>query len=574
LPEFAVETLFFLTPPGQAGGDLSLIHKTILPFFHRELNENQADENVKMGSPLVGFGDVLDFLTFPDNDHLLRLIKYRVLELTRRKEGGMGLVVFRPEITFLEIVRHGRFHFPIKDDHPGLFGSIRGPGHLAFRIGISGFSEPDPVALDDFGESLGRGLIGKTIEVEKRPAVEVLKDKGQFHPVHGAESPPQAHGFPVEVIIIRVFLPGGYRPDRLIGRTLERPVGKDVQISEARAFIVIRRVEFEHGLGVRAVIMAHRGPVGFRGEEILAPPEQEKGLGLILIGPRDQGNIIEIAGFQLGKNGPGQEVIVLNRGKTETFPGYIFAGGDVELFQNFLVALLAQAGEVRGGTSELFGRPPAGLIAGFPRPGHIAPAALDDRALEKALGQGGGQEGADAGTPGRLPEDRDVSRIPAEVGDIIFNPLQGKNLVEHPIVAGALMGVFPGQLLVGQESEGSQAVIDAGHDEIAVRGQAVAEPGRGGRRPAEKTASVDKDHHREGPGFPRAPDIQVQAVFRIGSRGVIKKLVHAELSAHVSPAGGVAHPLPGDGRLGRSPAGIADRGGGVGDAFPETGAAA
>jgi hypothetical protein len=46
LPEFAVETLFFLAPPGQAGADFSLIHKTILPFFHRELNKNQADENV------------------------------------------------------------------------------------------------------------------------------------------------------------------------------------------------------------------------------------------------------------------------------------------------------------------------------------------------------------------------------------------------------------------------------------------------------------------------------------------------------------------------------------------------
>jgi hypothetical protein len=41
LPEIAVETLFFLAPPGQTGGDLSVIHKIILPFFPPEVNENQ-----------------------------------------------------------------------------------------------------------------------------------------------------------------------------------------------------------------------------------------------------------------------------------------------------------------------------------------------------------------------------------------------------------------------------------------------------------------------------------------------------------------------------------------------------
>ena len=58
-------------------------------------------------------------------------------------------------------------------------------------------------------------------------------------------------------------------------------------------------------------------------------------------------------------------------------------------------------------------------------------AALRDRPPEQALGARHGQQRGDAHRAGRLTEDRHVDGTPAEGGDVVPHPLQGRHQVEQ-----------------------------------------------------------------------------------------------------------------------------------------------
>ena len=92
-------------------------------------------------------------------------------------------------------------------------------------------------------------------------------------------------------------------------------------------------------------------------------------------------------------------------------------------------------------------------------------AALRDRSPEQPLGAGHGEQGADAHRTSRLTEDGDVGGITAEGGDVVPDPLQGRDLVEQAEVGGAVAQI--------QEPVGPDAPVED-HADDAVAGEATA----------------------------------------------------------------------------------------------------
>ena len=67
--------------------------------------------------------------------------------------------------------------------------------------------------------------------------------------------------------------------------------------------------------------------------------------------------------------------------------------------------------------------------------------------------------------PARLSEDRNVSRIAAEVRNIIANPPQHLLLVQPRVVSGTELGKLSRKILVREEGENVQAKIERNNDD-------------------------------------------------------------------------------------------------------------
>ena len=79
--------------------------------------------------------------------------------------------------------------------------------------------------------------------------------------------------------------------------------------------------------------------------------------------------------------------------------------------------------------------------------------------MEQALGSGHRQQSADFSRSAGLPKDGDVIRVAAEIGDVVADPLERGNRVQHPHVRclGEFRAADIGQV---QKTERVQPVVD------------------------------------------------------------------------------------------------------------------
>ena len=68
---------------------------------------------------------------------------------------------------------------------------------------------------------------------------------------------------------------------------------------------------------------------------------------------------------------------------------------------------------------------------------------------------------ADGGCASRLPKDGDPFLVSTKEVDVLVDPLQRHDLVEHAHVAGALVCVQ------AEEAQWAQAVVDGDHDHVS-----------------------------------------------------------------------------------------------------------
>ena len=210
-------------------------------------------------------------------------------------------------------------------------------------------------------------------------------------------------------------------------------------------------------------------------------------------------------------------------------------------------------------------------------------AALDDRAVEEALGAPREQETEDIPAARGLSEDGDIVRVATEGRDVLLHPIEGADGVEGAEVARALGGAaFPtAERGVPEPPEGPEAVVDRHHHDVVGGRQvaAVVEAGAADR----VAATVDPEHDRESARAgdhiarlcPRRVDVEVEAVLvaddalraaRLACEGA------RELGTGVSRGQGLAHTVPARWRLRRPPAEGADRRIRVGNPAPDVAA--
>ena len=120
-----------------------------------------------------------------------------------------------------------------------------------------------------------------------------------------------------------------------------------------------------------------------------------------------------------------------------------------------------------------------------------------------------------------LAEDRHLARVAAEGRDVLGHPAQRQALVQDAVIAGKA------QFAAGQEAQGTQAVVERHHDQVAGRGEvgAVIDRQRAG---AEQEGAAMDEHHDRQPLAPldrgaRRPDVEEQAVLGVaGGRAVLR----------------------------------------------------
>ena len=132
------------------------------------------------------------------------------------------------------------------------------------------------------------------------------------------------------------------------------------------------------------------------------------------------------------------------------------------------------------------------------RLGRVVRAALRDRAVEQARGQGGGEVRMHAQPTGGLAEDRHVVAVAAELRDVALDPPQRGLLVHEPVVARGLVGRFGAQRRVREEAEEPEAVVQRDDDRALLdqprRVVVVA-------LAHDQRAAVQPDHHRKALGL-------------------------------------------------------------------------
>jgi hypothetical protein len=169
--------------------------------------------------------------------------------------------------------------------------------------------------------------------------------------------------------------------------------------------------------------------------------------------------------------------------------------------------------------------------------------------MEQAAGGRHRQQRADFGPAAGLAEDHHIRRIAAEPGDVVADPVQARDEVEHADVARR--GIFLStDLSEVQIAEDVQAMVDRDdHHVAATRERGSVDP-RPGAALLGESATVDPEHHRALAPVVDAwrPDVEDQAVLIEALRWIRLRRQHLG-EAHVlrrlmTVTKRIAHPVP------------------------------
>ena len=93
-------------------------------------------------------------------------------------------------------------------------------------------------------------------------------------------------------------------------------------------------------------------------------------------------------------------------------------------------------------------------------------AALADGSVKQAFCRGHRHQGGHFSAAAGLPEDRDIARIAAEIGDVIPHPFERQHDIAMPGVAG--IGIFRaadiGEIKIAENIE---PMVDRDHNDVA-----------------------------------------------------------------------------------------------------------
>jgi hypothetical protein len=206
----------------------------------------------------------------------------------------------------------------------------------------------------------------------------------------------------------------------------------------------------------------------------------------------------------------------------------------------------------------------------------IGRSALDDRLVEQSGGGRSGQKSRHTHTPGRLAEQRDVSRVAAELVDVVPYPGQGGHLVGQAPVAAPrpVLSVQPRltrifECRMSEKAEQAEAVVDGDDHDIALARQQSAPVEGRGPGPRHEGTTVDPHHDRTTSGVePGGPHVEIQAVLGELPRGPAQCLIHEALGLRGDRPEAVAltNARPWFGRHRRTPSPVTGRGCGIRDA--------
>jgi hypothetical protein len=199
-------------------------------------------------------------------------------------------------------------------------------------------------------------------------------------------------------------------------------------------------------------------------------------------------------------------------------------------------------------------------------PDQYSAALLDDLVHQAACPRHNRQHRRADG-PGRLPEHSHIVWIATETTDLVPHPLQGRNLVEDALVAGAVELVTTDPL-AAQEAKQAKPVIERNHHHITPRGQPRAVEEWARTVAEQKSPAVQPDQH-----WPsrvvcrRGPDVEIEAVFAHLGEGQTRLVDRVgPLHGRRAIGAGLADPIPGNRFVRRAKAEGADGRLGIGNA--------
>eukprot|EP00756_Hemistasia_phaeocysticola_P019261 Hpha_TRINITY_DN15648_c1_g1::TRINITY_DN15648_c1_g1_i1::g.99695::m.99695 len=251
---------------------------------------------------------------------------------------------------------------------------------------------------------------------------------------------------------------------------------------------------------------------------------------LVLVGAKDHGHVREptVGGLVQGRGG---KLLLVDGGppreerkqQGQGALGRVFrkgSRGQEDRGEGLLEGKSTQALQLRRGAvaAHLLGEdvtPGGGVAPRHPRDVGAREGGLRDRPGVEPVRVGHRQLGQHRATPRALPEDGDLGRVTAEVGDVLLNPLQSLPLVQKTPVAGCALLVA--QTVEGEEAQGANAVVDADHNHILLLGEMLpVVPSKLHRVPNNEGPPIDPEHHGQFVARlrpPRAEHVEVQTVF-------------------------------------------------------------
>lgn len=173
--------------------------------------------------------------------------------------------------------------------------------------------------------------------------------------------------------------------------------------------------------------------------------------------------------------------------------------------------------------------------------------------MQQALSRRHGQQCGGLRAATGLPEDHDVAGIVAEARDVVPDPPQCGDRVEHPVHPRGRPLLGRAEVGEVEVAEHAEPVVDRDHHDVAEPGQRVpVEPAVVAGAGAEP-AAVEGDEHRPAPAVrSRRPHVEHQAVLVLAA-GLVEpadqhRVVVAgagrRLGRHVPETGGVPYTAP------------------------------
>jgi hypothetical protein len=127
----------------------------------------------------------------------------------------------------------------------------------------------------------------------------------------------------------------------------------------------------------------------------------------------------------------------------------------------------AQLGELEGPEPEFLEHRAGGCGRVLARGGLDDRSALHDRLVKQAARRRHRHQDADFGAAAGLAEDRDVGGIAAEARDIVADPFESEDDIEHAGVARAGELFAAAEVVEMEKAEDVQAMIDGDNDNVA-----------------------------------------------------------------------------------------------------------